>query len=98
MLLYRPTAGRLVQKGCSYPHEEGPALDSMLPSLGNQPARMTSTGKVPSTSAFAPPLLKTVRDLILMLFCVVLYFHAKILLYLNVFILLNVFKILVVIS
>lgn len=31
-------------------------------------------------------------DLILMLFCVVLYFHAKILLYLNVFILLNVFK------
>lgn len=27
-----------------------------------------------------------------MLFCVVLYFHAKILLYLNVFILLNVFK------
>lgn len=38
-------------------------------------------------------------DLILMLFfCVVLYFHAKILLYLNVFILLNVFKILVIIS
>lgn len=52
VLLYRPTAGT---KGCSFPHEGGPALDSMLPSLGNQPARMTSTGKVPSTSAFAPP-------------------------------------------
>lgn len=52
LLMYRPTAGRLVLKGCSFPHEEGPALNSMLPSLGNQPARMTSTGKLPSTSAF----------------------------------------------
>lgn len=46
--------------------------------------------------SFLPPL--KCWDLILMLFCVVLYFHAKILLYLNVFILLNVFKILVIIS
>lgn len=45
--------------------------------------------KWPSTSSFFFPQ-DNCWDLILMLFCVVLYFHAKILLYLNVFILLNV--------
>lgn len=52
-LMYRPIAGRLVQRGHNFPHMEGPALDStMLPSPGNRRARMTSTGKLPSTSAF----------------------------------------------
>lgn len=97
-LMYRPIAGRLVQRGHNFPHMEGPALDStMLPSPGNRRARMTSTGKLPSTSAFFFFSSQNCWDLILML-CVVLYFHAKILLYLNVFILLNVFKILVIIS
>lgn len=54
--------------------------------------------KWPSTSAFfLPPFQDNCWDLILMLFCVVLYFHAKILLYLNVFILLNVLIFLVII-
>lgn len=50
--------------------------------------------KWPSTSAFffSPLPQDNCWDFDFNAFCVVLYFHAKILLYLNVFILLNVFK------
>lgn len=53
--------------------------------------------KRPSTSAFFFSSSRQLLRFDFNAFCVVLYFHAKILLYLNVFILLNVFIFLVII-
>lgn len=68
---------------------------TMLPSLGNRRARMIMYGKndlaLQLFFFFFPPSRLLRFDF--NAFCVVLYFHAKILLYLNVFILLNVFQI-----
>lgn len=78
-------------KGCGFSHEEAKAQTStMLPSPGNWCARMTRMGSYLALQLFFSLFLKKKKDLILIAFCVVLYFHAKILLYLNVFILLNV--------
>ena len=66
---------------------------TMLPPLGNQRARLKCMGK----NDLALQLFfffSSSRQLLRFdfnAFCVVLYFHAKILMYLNVFILLNVF-------
>lgn len=83
----------LSQKRHNLSHQVAKAPNTtMLPSLGNRRARMNMYGKNDlALHLFFTPLRQLLR-FDFNAFCVVLYFHAKILLYLNVFILLNVFN------
>lgn len=98
-LMYRPIAGRLVQKGgtTSLTRRVRPLIQQCFHNRATDVLVWKVRGIYLALQLFFF-FPQNCWDLILMLFCVVLYFHAKILLYLNVFILLNVFKILVIIS
>lgn len=85
----------LSQKRHNFSHEEANASNSNASITGQPTCSYDMYGKndlALQLFFFSPLPQDNCWDFDFNAFCVVLYFHAKILLYLNVFILLNVFK------